>query len=60
LVEVKCDDISLVVSSGREKIEKVAILPEDIYLSDIRPLGYLQIISNLGVLIKEWKKIKLF
>jgi len=39
LVEVKCGDISLVVSSEREKIKKVAILPEDIYLSDIRPPG---------------------
>ena len=39
LVEVKCGDISLVVSSGREKIKKVSILPEDIYLSDTRPPG---------------------
>jgi len=39
LVEVKCGDISLVVSSEREKIKKVAILPEDIYLSDTRPPG---------------------
>jgi len=39
LTEVKCGDISLVVSSEREKIKKVAILPEDIYLSDTRPLG---------------------
>ncbi len=38
LVEAKCGDISLVVSSEREKIKKVAILPEDIYLSDTRPL----------------------
>ena len=37
LVEVKCGDISLVVSSEREEIKKVAILPEDIYLSDTRP-----------------------
>ncbi len=37
LVEAKCGDISLVVSSEREKIKKVAILPEDIYLSDTRP-----------------------
>ena len=39
LVEVKCGDISLVISSEREKIKKVAILPEDIYLSDTRPPG---------------------
>lgn len=39
LVEVKCGDITLVVYSEREKIRKVAILPEDIYLSDIRPPG---------------------
>jgi len=39
LVEVKCSDISLVVSSEIEKIKKVAILPEDIYLSDIKPPG---------------------
>jgi len=39
LVEVKCGDISLVVSSEREKIKKVAILPEDIYLSDTRSPG---------------------
>jgi len=39
LVEVKCGDISLVVSSEREEIKKVAILPEDIYLSDTRPPG---------------------
>ncbi|MBE3091392.1 MAG: ABC transporter ATP-binding protein [Candidatus Atribacteria bacterium] len=39
LIEVKCGDISLVVSSEREKIKKVAILPEDIYLSDTRPPG---------------------
>jgi len=36
LIEVKCGDISLV---EREKIKKVAILPEDIYLSDARPPG---------------------
>lgn len=39
LVEVKCGDISLVVSSEREKIKRVAILPEDIYLSDTKPPG---------------------
>ncbi len=39
LIEVKCGDISLVVSSERGKIKKVAILPEDIYLSDTRPPG---------------------
>jgi len=39
LVEVKCGDISLVVSSEREKIKKVAILPEDIYLSNTKPPG---------------------
>jgi len=39
LVEVKCGDISLAVSSEREKIKKVAILPEDIYLSNTRPPG---------------------
>jgi len=39
LIEVKCGDISLVVSSEREKIKKVAILPEDIHLSDNRPPG---------------------
>ena len=39
LIEVKCGDISLVVSSEREKIKKVAILPEDIYLSDTKPPG---------------------
>ncbi|MBA7568612.1 ABC transporter ATP-binding protein [Candidatus Atribacteria bacterium 1244-E10-H5-B2] len=39
LVEVKCGDISLVVSSEREEIKKVAILPEDIYLSDTKPPG---------------------
>ena len=39
LIEVKCGDISLVISSEREKIKKVAILPEDIYLSDTRPPG---------------------
>ena len=39
MVEVKCGDIALVVSSEREKIKKVAILPEDIYLSDTRPPG---------------------
>jgi len=39
LVEVKFGDITLVVYSEREKIKKVAILPEDIYLSDTRPPG---------------------
>lgn len=39
LIEVKCGDISLVISSEREKIKRVAILPEDIYLSDTRPPG---------------------
>ena len=39
LIEVKCSDIALVVYSEREKIKKVAILPEDIYLSDTRPPG---------------------
>ncbi|MDP2945739.1 MAG: ABC transporter ATP-binding protein [Atribacterota bacterium] len=39
LIEVKCGDISLVISSEREKIKKVAILPEDIYLSDTKPPG---------------------
>jgi len=39
LIEVKCGDISLVVSSEREKIKRVAILPEDIYLSDTKPPG---------------------
>jgi len=39
LIEVKCGDIALVVYSEREKIKKVAILPEDIYLSDTRPPG---------------------
>ena len=39
LVEVKCDEIVLVVYSEKEKIKKVAILPEDIYLSDTRPPG---------------------
>lgn len=39
LVEVKCGDISLVVSSEREEVKKVAILPEDIYLSDTKPPG---------------------
>jgi len=39
LVEVKSGDISLVVSSEGEKVKKVAILPEDIYLSDARPPG---------------------
>ena len=39
LVEVKCGDISLVVSSEIEEIKKVAILPEDIYLSDTKPPG---------------------
>ena len=39
LVEVKCGDISLVVSSEREEIKEVAILPEDIYLSDTKPPG---------------------
>jgi len=39
LIEVKCADISLVISSESEKIKKVAILPEDIYLSDTRPPG---------------------
>jgi ABC-type sugar transport system ATPase subunit len=39
LVEVKCGDISLVVSSEREEIKKVAILPEDIYFSDAKPPG---------------------
>lgn len=39
LVEVKCGDIPLVVYSEREKIKRVAILPEDIYLSDTRPPG---------------------
>jgi hypothetical protein len=39
LVEVKCGDISLVVSSEREEIKKVAILPEDIYISDTKPPG---------------------
>ncbi len=37
LIEVKCGDISLVISSEREKIKKLPILPEDIYLSNIRP-----------------------
>ncbi|HER24699.1 MAG TPA: ABC transporter ATP-binding protein [Candidatus Atribacteria bacterium] len=39
LIEVKCGDISLLVSSEREKIKKIAILPEDIYLSDAIPPG---------------------
>jgi len=39
LVEVKCGDVSLVVSSEREKIKKVAILPVDVYLSDTKPPG---------------------
>jgi ABC-type sugar transport system ATPase subunit len=39
LVEVKSGDISLVVSSEGEKIKKVAILPEDIYLSNAKPPG---------------------
>ena len=39
LIEVKCGDIALVVYSEREKIKKVAILPEDIYLSNTRPPG---------------------
>ena len=39
LIEVKCGDIALVVYSEREKIKKVAILPENIYLSDTRPPG---------------------
>ena len=39
LIEVKCGDIALVVYSEREKIKKVAILPEDIYLSATRPPG---------------------
>lgn len=39
LVEVKCGDISLVVSSEGEKIKKVAILPEDIYISNTIPPG---------------------
>jgi len=39
LIKVKCGDITLVVYSEREKIKKVAILPEDIYLSDTRPPG---------------------
>jgi ABC-type sugar transport system ATPase subunit len=39
LIEVKCGDISLVISSEGEKIKKVAILPEDVYLSDTRPPG---------------------
>jgi len=39
LVEVKCGDITLVVYSERKKIEKVAILPEDVYLSNVRPPG---------------------
>lgn len=39
LVEVECGDITLVVYSEREKIKRVAILPEDIYLSDTRPPG---------------------
>jgi len=39
LVEVECGDITLMVYSEREKIKKVAILPEDIYLSDTRPPG---------------------
>lgn len=39
LVEVKCGDISLVVSSEKEKIKKIAVLPEDIYFSDTKPPG---------------------
>jgi len=39
LIEVKCGDVALVVYSEREKIKKVAILPEDIYLSNTRPPG---------------------
>ena len=39
LVEVKSGDISLVVSSEGEKVKKVAILPEDIYLSNTKPPG---------------------
>lgn len=39
LIEVKCGDISLVVSSEGEKIKKVAILPEDIYISNTKPPG---------------------
>ncbi len=39
LVGVKCGDISLVVSSEGEKIKKVAILPEDIYISNTKPPG---------------------
>jgi ABC-type sugar transport system ATPase subunit len=39
LIEVKCGDISLVISSEKEEIKQVAILPEDIYLSNARPPG---------------------
>jgi ABC-type Fe3+/spermidine/putrescine transport system ATPase subunit len=39
LVEVKSGNISLVVSSEGEKVKKVAILPEDIYLSNTKPPG---------------------
>ncbi len=39
LIEVKCGDITLTVFSERDHIKKVAILPEDIYLSDNRPPG---------------------
>jgi len=39
LIEVKCGDIALVVYSEREKIKEVAILPEDVYLSNTRPPG---------------------
>ncbi|MCK5201596.1 MAG: ABC transporter ATP-binding protein [Spirochaetales bacterium] len=39
LVKVTCADISLVVFSEKEKVKKIAILPEDIYLSETKPSG---------------------
>jgi len=39
LMEVKCGDISFVISNECKQVRKIAILPEDIYLSATKPPG---------------------
>ena len=39
MIEVKCGDIFLVISSEKEEIKQVAILLKDIYLSNAWPPG---------------------
>lgn len=39
LAEVKCGDISMVVPLENNRVEKIALLPRDIYVSDRKPPG---------------------